>query len=322
MSKNKQVLELCMDVRYGKSSVEGVTPAERKQELVEIFSELMKNYEANKLEINAIITENVDFIVNNKVKEALEIFAEVSPVPHGTKKKYRVRNGRIKAEYVALGSEIRRQKIYNKEVTAEPRAIGSAVYVELDDVLSGRAEAFTEMVDEMADAVFAEILKDIQATLTGAMANAPLANKYTGAFNLAQVRSVANTVGAYGKPVIIGTSIALSNITSDAGFKSAMSDSMKDAFNRDGFIGVWEGKALIQLPNTFTDETNTQWELPNDKLYILPVEADKPVKVTLEGDSVMLENQDFKTGQITKKVLRKAGVNVLQVHNLGLITIE
>lgn len=321
MDKNK-VLELCMDVRNNKSSVEGQTVEQRKQEMVELFSVLLKDYDRNKTEINAIITENVNEVLKVKVGDALSVIAEVSYIGHGEKKEYRIRNGRLKVEYVALGAEIRRQKIYKQKITAQPKALGGSVYAEWDDILSGRAEAFTDMINEIAEAIHQEVLKTIQNTFIDAMKAAPSANKYTGAFSLAQLRSVANTVAAYGKPVIVGTSIALSNITSDNNFQSAMSDNMKDTFNRDGFIGVWEGKALVQLPNTFTDETNTEWVLDDKNIFVIPVNADKPVKVTFEGGSEMLEKQSFEDGSVTKKTLQKVGVNVLQVHNLGLITIS
>jgi len=320
MDKNK-VLELCMDVRNNTSSVEGQTVEQRKQEMVELFSVLLKDYDRNKVEINAIIKENVNEVLKVKVGDALSVIADVAYVGHGEKKEYNVRNGRLKVEYVALGSEIRRQKIYKGKVTAQPKALGAAVYAEFDDILAGRAEAFTDMIDEIAEAINEEVMKTIQTTFVTGMGSAPAANKYSGAFSLAQVRNVANTVAAYGRPVIVGTSVALANITADSGFKSAMSDNMKDAFNRDGFIGVWEGKALVQLPNTFTDETNTQWVLDNNLIYVLPVNADKPVKVTFEGDAEMLEQQSFDDGSVTKKTLQKVGVNVLQVHNLGLVTI-
>ncbi|MGG3987516.1 hypothetical protein [Bacillus smithii] len=321
MDKNK-VLELCMDVRYNRSSVADQTPEERKKELVELFSVLLKDYDRNKVEINAIIKENVNEVLKVKVGDALSVIADVAYINHGEKKEYNVRNGRIKVEYVALGSEIRRQKIYKGKVPAQPRALGASVYAEWDDVLAGRAEAFTDMIDEIADAINEEVMKTIQDTFVVAMQQAPAANKYSGAFSLAQLRNVANTVSAYGRPVIVGTAIALSNITSDPGFKSAMSDSMKDAFNRDGYIGVWEGKALVQLPNTFTDDTNTEWVLNNNYIYVLPVGTDKPVKVTFEGGAELLEQQSFDDGSITKKTLQKVGVNVLQVQNLGLVTIS
>jgi hypothetical protein len=321
MDKNK-VLELCMDVRYGRSSVEGQTAEQRKAELVELFSILIKDYDRNKTEINAIIKENVNEVLKVKVDGALDIIADVTYVGHGEKKEYNVRNGKLKVEYVALGSEIRRQKIYKGKITAQPKALGASVYAEWDDILAGRAESFTDMINEIADAINEEVLKTIQNTFVTAMGSAPAANKYSGAFSLAQVRNVANTVSAYGRPVIVGTAIALSNITSDSNFKSAMSDTMKDAFNRDGFIGVWEGRALVQLPNTFTDETNTTWTLSNNYIYVMPVGADKPVKVTFEGGAEMLEQQSFDDGSVTKKTLQKVGVNVLQVPNLGLITIS
>lgn len=321
MDKSK-VLELCMDVRNNKSSIEGQTPEQRKQEMVELFSVLMKDYDRNRAEINAIITENVNEVLKVKVGEALSVIADVSYVGHGEKKEYTVRNGKLTVEYVALGAEIRRQKIYKSKFTAQPQALGASIYAEWDDILAGRAEAFTDMIDEIAEAVNQEVMKTIQSTFVSGMDAAPTANKYTGAFALAQVRNVSNTVAAYGRPVIVGTAVALSNITSDANFQAAMSDAMKDAFNRDGFIGTWEGKALVQLPNTFTDETNTEWVLDNKLIYVMPVGADKPVKVTFEGGSEMLERQDFATGQIEKKTVQKVGVNVLQVHNLGIITIS
>lgn len=320
MNKDK-ILELCMDVRNNATSTEQ-TAKERKQELVELFSTLMQDYERNKVVINEIISENVNEILRQNVGDALDIIADVSYVDHGDKKKFKVRNGRIKAEYVALGSEIRRQKVYNQEITAEPQALGAAVYAEWDDVLAGRAESFTDMIDEIAQAINEEILLTIQRTFVKAMEEAPEANVYNGSFNLGQLRTVANTVGAYGRPVIVGTSVALSNITSDDKFKDAMSENMKDAFNRDGYIGVWEGKALVQLPNTFVDEDNKEWVLDNDLIYVLPVGNEKPVKVVMEGGNELLEKQDFDDGSITKKVLQKVGVNVLQTHNLGLFKID
>jgi hypothetical protein len=319
---NAKVLELCMDVRNNRSSVAGETVEQRKQEMVELFSVLLKDYDRNKVEINSIIKENVNEVLKVKVGEALSVIADVAYVGHGEKKEYNVRNGRLKVEYVALGSEIRRQKIYKGKVAAQPKALGAAVYAEFDDILAGRAEAFTDMIDEIAEAINSEVMKTIQNTFVNSMGSAPTANKYSGAFSLAQLRSVSNNVAAYGRPVIVGTAVALANITADSGFKSAMSDSMKDAFNKDGFIGVWEGKALVQLPNTFTDEKNTEWVLNNNLLYVLPVGADKPVKVTFEGTAEMLEKQSYEDGSVEKKTLQKVGVNVLQVHNLGLVTIS
>lgn len=320
MDKNK-ILELCMDVRFNRSSVEGQSVDQRKQELVTLFSELMKNYDKNKYEINEIIKENVNEVLKVKVNGALDIIAEVAYIPHGSKKEYHVKNGKLRVEYVALGAEIRRQKIYRSKVTAVPEALGAAIYVEWDDVLAGRAESFTDMMTEIADKILETVMLKIQSVLVAAMAAAPSANKYAGAFSLAQIRNICNTVSAYGRPVIIGTAVGLSNITSDTSFKSAMSDNMKDEFNKNGFIGVWEGRALIQLPNTFTDETNTTWVLNNNYIYVMPIN-EKPVKVTFEGGAEMLEQQDFKTGQIEKKTLQKVGVNVIQVPNIGLITLS
>jgi hypothetical protein len=316
-----KVLELCMDVRHNRSSKEDQTAEQRKVELVELFSQLMKNYDRNKVEINEIIKENVQTILKERVQGALDVIADIAYVPHGTKKEFSVRRGTLKVEYVALGTEIRRQKIYKGKITAQPQAMGASVYAEWDDILAGRAESFTDMIDEIAAKVLEQVMLNIQSTFVAAMASAPAANKYSGAFALAQVRNVANTVSAYGRPVIMGTAVALSNITSDSSFKSAMSDSMKDDFNKNGFIGVWEGKALVQLPNTFTDETNTAWVLNNNYIYVIPVNADKPVKVTFEGGAEMLEQQSFADGSVTKKTLQKVGVNVLQVPNLGLVTI-
>lgn len=322
MGKSK-ILELCMDVRNNTSSEAGVSVAERKKDLVEVFSKLLSNYDANKTEINAIITENVDEVVKFKLQDVVSIFAEIGEVGLGVKKKYRVNSGKIKAHTVALATEIRRQKIYKNEFTAEPYAVGASVYTEWEDVLLGNADAFTQLIDKMAEAVIDRILADVQRAFVAAMDTAPTANKYKGVFNLAQLNKLANTVGAYGTPAIVGTAEALSNIISDPQFQSNWSDSMKDTYNNDGFIGVWAGKPLIQLPNTFTDENNLTWELDNNQLFVIPVDKnDKPVKVTKEGTPTMLEQQSFKDGSITKKIVQRVGVDVLQTYRLGMFTIE
>jgi len=320
MDKNK-VLELCMDVRYNRSSIEGQTVEQRKTELCELFGELLKNYDKNKTEINEIIKVNVDKILPTRITGALDIIAEFATVGHGQKKEFRIKNGKLRIDYVALGAEIRRQKIYKNKIEASPEALGASVYVEWDDILSGNAEYFTEMINDIADGIMDEIMTKIQAAFVAGMATAPALNKYTGVFSLAQLRNVCNTVSAYGYPVVVGTSVGLSNITSDDGFRAVMSDNMKDTLNKDGFIGTWEGKALVQLPNSFTDELNVTWVLDNNYIYVLPVGKDKLVKVTKEGGLEMLEKQDFDTGQVTKKAIQKIGINVIQPQYCGLVTL-
>jgi len=322
MDKGK-ILELCMDVRYNRSSVEDQTVTQRKEELCALIGELMKNYDKNKYEINELIKENVNEVLKVKVNGALDIIADIAYISHGATKKWNIRNGKITISYEALGSEILRQKIYKSSITANPKAVGAAIYVEWDDLLSGRiAESFAEMVDEIADAILEEVMVQIQTAFVTAIASAPSVNKYAGVFALAQLRGVCQTVAAYGAPVIIGTATALANITSDDGFKAVMSDNLKDELNQTGYIGKWEGRPLVILPNNFTTDKNTAWTLSNDYIYIIPVNTDKPVKVCFEGGAEILERQSYETGQIEKKTLQKFSVNVLQYHNLGLVTIS
>jgi len=321
MDKGK-ILELCMDVRYNKSSVENQTPEQRKAELCELFRGLMKDYRRNKITINEIIEENINEVLKQRVNGALDIIADIVYLQHGQSKKWHVKNGKITARWTALGSESYRQKIYKKSFVSTPKAADFEIYEELDDILAGRAEAFTDMMNAGADALTEKVMLEIETAIVAAMASAPSANLYSGVFSLAQVRNVCQTVSAYGVPVIVGTAVALANITSDDGFKAALSDNEKEMFNRNGYIGYWEGKAIIQLPNTFTDENNTAWVLSNAYLYIIPVNADKPVKLVFEGGALIQEDSSYSTGQVAKKTTQKFGTDVLQYHNLGLITIS
>jgi len=316
------ILELCMDVRHNKSNVEGQTPEQRKAELCEVFRALMKDYRRKYVDINEIIEENINEVVKQRVNGALDIIADIVYLENGQNKKWHVKNGKITARWTALGSESYRQKIYKKSFVSTPRAVDFEIYEELDDILAGRAEAFTDMIDAGADAITEKVMIEIQTAIVAAMASAPSANLYSGVFSLAQLRNVCQTVSAYGVPVIVGTAVALANITSDDGFKAALSDNEKEMFNRNGYIGYWEGKAIIQLANTYTDENNTDWILSNSYLYIIPVNADKPVKLVFEGGALIQEESSYKTGQVAKKTTQKFSTDVLQYHNLGLITIS
>lgn len=320
MDKGK-IVELCTDVRYNRSSVEGQTPEQRKAELCELFRELMKSYDKNKYEINEIIKVNVDKILPNMVNGALDVISEFSTVGHGQKKEYWVTNGKLTVGYAALGSETRRQKIYKSKIDVYPEAIDAAIYAEWDDILAGRAEYFTTMIDGFASALLEEIMIRIQNAFVAAMASAPSANKYSGVFSLAQIRGVCNTVSAYGSPNIVGTAVGLSNIAADTGFRAVMSEEMKNELNRNGYIGKWESHPLVRLPNTFTNELNTTWTLNNNYIYVLPQAQDKLVKVTFEGGSTVKDFEDKKTWQVEKKIMQKVGVNVLQPHYLGLVTL-
>ena len=60
-----------------------------------------------------------------------------------------------------------------------------------------------------------------------------------------------------------------------------------EAQRSTGFIGQFYGTPIVVLPNSYTDETNTAWQLDNKYAYVMPTGGEKVVKVVLEGTTVI-----------------------------------
>lgn len=64
-----------------------------------------------------------------------------------------------------------------------------------------------------------------------------------------------------------------------------------DSIHNTGYINIFRGAPVVQIPQSFIDETNTKTWIDPQLAYVLPTGGEKVVKVVLEGNTQI---NDFK----------------------------
>jgi hypothetical protein len=318
MAIETRILNCAVDAVLGRSTDSKFTPEQRVEGMKSYLAELGKDYRRNEILINEVIEETVDAILPIKLGERLGAFAEIAVVGDGVTKKFHVPNGKIKAAYTALGVEQPRQKLYKGSFTVATAPIGGAVYAEYEDLVAGRVD-FAEMILQLVDAIMDTIYAGIQEALVGAFGVVNNANRFAGSsFVQAEFDRLKGTVSAYGKPAILGTGVGLSDISNGAGFEwNKTTEQDRLDIRNFGHVAKYKGADVIELPNTFEDETNATKVLDDGYTYMIPVDGVKPVKIVLEGGMHIRDKQERDWSQ-TKEYYRKAGVSVLAVNHMAL----
>ena len=87
-----------------------------------------------------------------------------------------------------------------------------------------------------------------------------------------------------------------------------------DAIHNTGYIKIFRGAPVIEIPQSFTDENNTTTQIDPQMAYILPTGGEKVVKVVFEGATQI---NDFKNRDNSLEVYayKKMGVAIMAHHN-------
>lgn len=312
----KEAFSLSMDAYYKRSSVEKYSAVERGEGLQNYLADLNKDYRNNKNEIFQIIEDTASAILPIKVNEIVRQFAEFKDFPDNTQVKFKVKNGKIKAVEVAVGGTVRRERIDKGFFTLSTEAIQCKVYEEYERVIGGLVD-WSELINMVVDAIMEAVMTKVYVALTGIFSKLPVANAHTSAtLDKVELDKIINVIKAYGQPVIMGTPLAISQITLD---QYATELDKLDIRNK-GYLGQYKGCAVVEIPNSFTDETNTTKVFDDQYLFIIPAGQDKIVKVATEG-GLKVREQNGQDWTVNFEAYQKVGVSVLAVNNIGMYKI-
>ena len=89
-----------------------------------------------------------------------------------------------------------------------------------------------------------------------------------------------------------------------------------DAIHKSGRIKIFRGTPVIELPQSYTDDTHTTTYLPTSVAYVFPTGGQKLVKVVLEGNTQIYDavNRDQ---SIEINVYKKMGAAVMSSTDWG-----
>lgn len=315
-------------------SVKGTAPAEYTvsqcdKAFVDGLKELMGTYnqfQRNKWDIYDIMIESIDEVMPKNVISALAPFAEVQVVGEGQKAIFKRTIGKQRAKkfltQVAISGVYETFRLDKQTFEVSANAIGGGATIDFQRMLDA-AESLAECVqiitDGLTDAVFLEVQKALKAAMDAT--NRPEANVVSSnGFDAAAMVKLMGVVRAYGEPVIFAPPEFIAAMGPDAivpvgtNYQGIYAPDDIEAIHRTGFINLFRGAPIVQIPQSFIDENNEKTWIDPQMAYIMPSGKEKVVKVVLEGPTQIreFENRD---NSLEVYAWKKMGVAILTNHN-------
>lgn len=266
-------------------------------------------YRENKNTIFELIEQTIDDVLPNKVMEQYSQFAEIKTFNQGDKpiftQKITTASRRRAKQFigkVGLAGIYEVFKLDGQSYEVATNAIGGAAQIGFEEFLDGRVD-FADVLNIVMEGLDECIYVEIEKQLFGAAKNVQAANKVSdNGFVETDMDRLISIADSYGKSAIYCTYEFAAQMVPSAGWIS--NELMNEKWN-NGYIANYKGHQVIILPQSYEDETNAIKVIDPSLAYIIPVGAEKPVKIAFEGGAQVREqeNQDWSREiQVYKKV--------------------
>ena len=294
------------------------------KELAGSYNQFMKN----RYDIYDIIISVIDEILPKNVIDALGAFAEVKVVGQGEKAMFKRKVGRARAKkfltQVGLSGVYETFRLDADTFEIGAHAVGGGATVDFERMLDG-AESLAEVVGIVTEGLENAVFVEVQKALNAAVSVMPETNCESGSWDADEMVRLLTTVRAYGSPVIYAPPEFIAAMGPDAIVPVLMNSttnvaqgiySPKDieAIHDYGFINIFRGAPVVQLPQSFIDENNTETYVNPRLAYIFPAGQEKVVKVVLEG-ATQIRDHENKDNSMEVYAWKKMGCAILTHHN-------
>ena len=291
----------------------------------------VNNFMRNRYDIYDILITTADEVVPNKVIDVMGIFAEVKSVPQGQKALFkRGMVGRNRAKkfltQVGLSGLYETFRLDNETFELGGKAIGGAAAIDFERFLDGAdnmADLMDIITEGLTDAAFGEVQKCLIAAANAV--GRPDANKVVeNTFNGDKMFKLVSTVKAYGgsavifaTPEFVGAMGPDAIVPVGANYQGVYHQGDIDAIHNSGYVNIFRGTPIVQIPQSFIDETNTKTWINPQFAYVLPAGKEKVVKIVFEGNTQVydLKNPD---NSMEIHTYKKMGAAILTHHNWGI----
>lgn len=277
-----------------------------------------QDFRENKNLIYTLLEVGLTEVLPTKVLQSYGQFADVKTFAQGTRPVYKIKiseasKKRAKQFVTRVGLagryEVFKLDGYSMEVPTA--AYGGAARIEWEEMLDGRMtlnDYYSLVLEGLDEAVYREIAK----ALVAAVDNIKTVNKVVyNAFDKDAMDKLLTIADAYGKATIYCTfEFAATMIPANS---AVWSESMKEQIWNNGYFTTYKGHQVIILPQSFTDDTNTEKVIDPSYAWIIPTGAEKPVKVAFEGSAQVksFDNRDWSTEIQT---YQKLGVGTYMIN--------
>lgn len=284
--------------------------------------ELTSTYSAwreNKNLVFSIMEEIFDDVLPLKVNQQYQQFAEIKTYAQGVKPVFTQRittaaKRRAKQFITKVGLAGRYEvfKLDGRSYTVETSAFGGAAQIGFEEFLDGRIQ-MSDVLDIVMEGLDEAIYLEIERALVAGVNDLPAKNVSTQtSFDEAEMDRLLSIADSYGHSAIYCTYEFAATMVPAEGW---VSDGMKDEMWNNGHLANYKGHNVIILNQSYEDETNSVKVIDPSYAFIIPVGAEKPIKIAFEGQTHMreVENEDWSREiQIYKKV----GVGAIMTNNI------
>ena len=257
------------------------------------------------------IAQTVAFTVNDLQQGALDFLGNVADqknINAGDKAAFKVRTGGIKAYLQAKGATTARSYVADKQILVETQEISARPAINIIDLRAGRVN-MADLIREANQAMTNKKLLMVESVLHDAIDNygSPFYGTGTGIVK-ATLDAQLNYFRRLGPVTILGDNAAVAQLAPLTGMAInatptyQYSGNMIDEHNNKGFIGNYNGCAVVPMLNAYEDGKTTPI-LATDWLYILPgaISTDmRNLKIVNEGnvESMASQNIDDRTYEV------------------------
>lgn len=298
------------------------------KELAGSVNQFMKN----RYDIYEILVETVDQIMPKKVIDALGMFAEIQQVGQGQKAIFKKKTGKARARQfltqVGLSGVYETFRLDAKTFELAAHAVGGGATIDFERMLDGAeslADVMEVITEGLTDAVFVEVHKALRAAIDAQ--DRPDANKVTvNAFDGDKMARLCALVKAYGQGAVIFAcpefiadmgADAIVPVPTSGNYGGVYSPADIEAIHNTGYVNIFRGTPIVQIPQSFIDETNTKTWIDPQFAYVLPTGNDKVVKVVLEGQTQVKDHEN-KDNSMEVFAWKKMGCAILTNYNWGI----
>ena len=271
-------------------------------------------YRENKNTIFALIENTIDDVLPMKVMEQYSQFAEIKTFNQGDKpiftQKITTASRRRAKQFigkVGLAGLYEVFKLDGQSYEVTTNAIGGAAQIGFEEFLDGRVD-FADVLDVVMEGLDECIYVEIEKQLYGAAQNVQAANKISkNSFIETDMDRLISIADSYGKSAIYCTYEFAAQMVPSTGW---VSDEMRNQRWNNGYLANYKGHQVIVLPQSYEDETNKIKVIDPSLAYIIPVGAEKPVKIAFEGGTIVDEYSNYDRSREVH-VYKKVGVRAI-----------
>ena len=291
------------------------------------------SYRRNKLDLFEIMQEAYTEILPKAVEDFMGTFAEIKTVGIGQRAQFVVKTGRRRAKQfvtaVALSGVYESFRLDKNTFEVGGHAVGGAAYIDFERYLCGDediAESTEILLEGLQEAIYGEIQKALLAAVNAD--NRPAKNKaIVAGFDSEAMSGLCTVAGTYGNggvtiyatpeftaamgPDAIGMPMAWVPGSSVNGVATPVYNPRNiEEIAQYGRIKTFRGNPIVEIPQSFTDETNEVTVANPAVAYIFPNGREKPVKIVFEGP-VQVDDWQHRDRSFEIEAYQRIGVAIL-----------